>query len=367
MPRARLLVLASLILALPLAWSLEAAPAGQEVYRAACAACHGIDGRGSPPAFTALEVEPADLTDCSFASREADADWISVVHEGGPARAFAREMPAFGGALTRSQIQSALDYARSFCGDDSWPRGELNFPRALATEKAFPEDEVVLTTSATMGGSGNVANKLIYERRLGSRSQFELIVPFGWREQERSGTRSPWTGGVGDLTLGMKHVVHHSLARGSIVSVAGEVKLPTGSENRGFGSGATVFEPFLAFGQRLPANSFLHLQTGAELPVNSDRANEAFLRLAGGRTFRTAEFGRSWTPMLEILGAAELESSRRVQWDVLPQIQFSISPRQHLLGCAGVRFPVNDRDRSDPQLVVYLLWDWFDGGLTDGW
>jgi hypothetical protein len=33
----------------------------------------------------------------------------------------------------------------------------------------------------------------------------------------------------------------------------------------------------------------------------------------------------------------------------------------------GVRAPLNDRQGRHPRLMVYLLWDWFDGGLRDGW
>jgi hypothetical protein len=33
----------------------------------------------------------------------------------------------------------------------------------------------------------------------------------------------------------------------------------------------------------------------------------------------------------------------------------------------GVRFPVNERRGRSTQLITYFLWDWFDGGLFDGW
>ncbi len=32
----------------------------------------------------------------------------------------------------------------------------------------------------------------------------------------------------------------------------------------------------------------------------------------------------------------------------------------------GVRIPVDDPERSS-QVMVYLLWDWFDGGFFEGW
>jgi len=38
------------------------AASGQQMYRAYCAVCHGIDGKGKGPAAEALRVAPADLT-----------------------------------------------------------------------------------------------------------------------------------------------------------------------------------------------------------------------------------------------------------------------------------------------------------------
>ena len=355
MPRTSIFILAFLFAA------IASAQTDEEYYRAACATCHGMDGRGAPAEVLAFDgAQPADLTDCNFATREPDRDWLAVVHEGGPARAFGREMPAFGAALDRDQLQRAINHARTFCADRRWPRGELNLPRPYGTEKAFPEDEVVISTASSDGG---VSNKLIYEQRFGPRSQFEVIVPFAWKES----SPGAWGGGVGDVALGVKHVVAQSLRRGSIFSVAGEVKLPTGSERRGFGGGNVAVEPFVSFGQLFPANSFLHVQTGAEVPLDSDAPSEGFLRLAGGKMFIPQAFGRTWVPMLELLGAAELESPQSIHWDAVPQIQISISRRQHLLACVGVRTPLNDRSTTDSQFVMYLLWDWFDGGLKDGW
>jgi len=71
--------------------------------------------------------------------------------------------------------------------------------------------------------------------------------------------------------------------------------------------------------------------------------------------------------MVEVLGTRPLESGASTEWDWVPQVQFSINQRQHLLGNIGVRLPLTDRDSRDAQIGVYFLWDWFDGGLRDGW
>src|SRR5690606_3960124 len=115
-----------------------AARSGAELYRDACAACHGVDGTGQPRSVVGFDLPLPDFTDCSFATREPDADWFAVVHEGGGVRGFHRMMPAFGEALTDEEIQRTLDYIRTLCEEaDEWPRGELNLPRALVTEKAY--------------------------------------------------------------------------------------------------------------------------------------------------------------------------------------------------------------------------------------
>ena len=103
--------------------------------------------------MTGLETPLPDFTDCRFASREPSADWMAVVHEGGPVRGFSEMMPAFGEALGEEEIEKVVAYVHSFCRDRSWPRGELNLPRPLVTEKAFPEDEAVLTTSSRHRGA----------------------------------------------------------------------------------------------------------------------------------------------------------------------------------------------------------------------
>ena len=72
-----------------------------------------------------------------------------MIHGGGPSRGFSVLMPVWGAALSEAEIARVLSHLRSFCSDDRWPRGELNLPRPLLTEKAFPEDEAVVTTFAS--------------------------------------------------------------------------------------------------------------------------------------------------------------------------------------------------------------------------
>ncbi|MDP2319873.1 MAG: c-type cytochrome [Acidobacteriota bacterium] len=340
---------------------------GGALYATACASCHGINGSGAPRAQVAFTDPLPDFRDCQFAPREPDSDWLAVIHDGGPARAFGRMMPAYAGALTLEQMERVLAHVRGFCTDAAWPRGELNLPRPLLTEKAFPEDELVLSTSVATKGAGAVSNKLVYEKRLGPRNQLEVVVPFAFL-QNATADAAGWGGGIGDLTLGMKRAVVHSHARGTIFSVAGEIILPIGDEALGLSKGTPIFEPFVSFGQVLPADGFIQAQAGIELPFDRERAErEAFWRVALGRSFSQRNWGRSWSPMVELVAARELASGATTHWDIAPGLQVSLSTRQHVLAAGGVRLPINDREGRHPQVLFYVLWDWFDGSLFGGW
>jgi mono/diheme cytochrome c family protein len=336
---------------------------GEELFRFACAACHGADGTGAPQSQVGFDDPIPDFTDCAFNTPEAAADWFAVAHQGGPVRAFSRRMPAFGEALTPAEVGRTIDYVRSLCDDPAWPRGDLNFPRALVTEKAFPENETLFTTTIQTGDSRAFTNEIIYERRLGARSQFEVAVPLVMQAAEGG----QWFRGLGDVAVALKRVLFHSMNTGTIVSAGGEVVLPTGKETEGLGGGVMKFEPFLSVGQVLRGNAFVQAQAGAEMPRLREHADEVFWRGVVGTTVMQGEFGRSWTPMLEFAGVRELERGSPVEWDVLPQLQVSLSRRQHILLAGGVRIPLTQRGGREPQVLTYLLWDWFDGGFRDGW
>jgi hypothetical protein len=338
----------------------------KQIYLAACAACHGADGRGSSPSLLGFEQTLPDFTDCEFASREPDGDWVIVAYYGGPIRGFSEHMPAFGKILTREQLLKAVQYIRNFCWEKSWPRGELNLPKPLITEKAYPEDEAIFLTSFDKNFK-KISNKFIYETRFGSRNQIEIAIPFGWNKYSEI-EDSQKSANLGDLALGYKRVLLHNYRNGSILSIVGEVILPTGDENDGFSKGTMVFEPFLVFSQILPSDFFLHAQAALEIPFNKDKAeSEALFRLALGHSFSFEPHGRTWSPIIELLASRELGPDGTLIFDIVPQIQVTLNQRQHIMFNIGVRIPVNQTEGRDIQILAYILWDWFDGGFFEGW
>ncbi len=340
---------------------------GKEIFEAACIGCHGPGGKGQPQSTLGFEPPSTfpDFSDCNGSTREKTYDWRATIHEGGPARGFSEIMPSFADALSPDQIRSVIGYLRSLCRDSSWPLGELNFPRALVTEKAFPEDEALITTSLNTNGAGGVSTTFVYEKRFGARNQIEIGAPFQFLERNPGS----WVGGIGDMVIGYKRVVFQNRRSGSIFSLQGEAIAPVGNKHLGFGSGVTVFETFGAFGQAFPGLAFLQLQGGVEAPTDSRKSARAgYWRATVGKTLAGNQgFDRSWTPMVEILADKDFEAGAKTNWDAVPQMQVTLNKRQHVRLNVGVRRPINDSGLRSTQLMFYVLWDWFDGGFREGW
>ena len=374
---------------------------GRDIYAASCANCHGLDGTGLDRSLVAFEEELPDFTDCDFAAREPDADWIAVAHEGGPIRGFSEMMPAFRGALTEEQLARVMSYIRTLCTDANWPRGELNLPRPLLTEKAYPEDEWVVEGDGDIEGGDAITSAFVYEYRFGPRSQVEVVIPYGWRrgaagsdvhhhaggsdhdryrhvgrgdddrdhsdEDRTRGER--WSHGLGDVVVGLKHALFHSIESGTIFSLGGEVILPTGEAGAGLGAPGSALEPFMSFGQILPRDAFLQGQAGVEVPLYEDGETEGFGRLVLGATRTEGAWGRAWSPMLEVQARRGFGSGAETLVDFVPQLQVSLNTRQHVLANVGVLVPVGETSGAERpiRLIAYVLLDWFDGGFFEGW
>jgi hypothetical protein len=336
---------------------------GADLYQSACAACHGADGSGAARTTVGFETRLPDFSECAFSTAEPDVDWISTVHVGGRVRGLDRNMPAFGDALSSDEIERVVAYVRGFCTSRSWPIGNLNLPRALVTEKAFPDNEVLITATVPTQYTDRVGTRFTYERRVGPLSQFEVTMPFNVVKWPGG-----WNSGLGDIDLGFKQVVVHNATSGSIVSGGVELTFPTGKETEGLGNRLLTIEPFAVFSQSLPFNAFLHAQVGMDVPLNNQAAlNEVFWRAAVGKTFTEPKWGRAWSPIVELLGSRDLgDFGERARWDLVPELLVTLSRRQHIMASCGVRVPVSIRSRS-PVFTASLLWEWSQGSVFSGW
>jgi Cytochrome C oxidase, cbb3-type, subunit III len=341
---------------------------GEKVYKGGCIACHGRDGKGAPVAstvFTRADTFP-NFTDCAGTTPEPNGNWKAVIVHGGPSRGLSQIMPAFADLLTDQEINDVIAYMRGFCKNVHHdPLGELNLPRALVTEKAFPENEIVISTAASASGAPAWTTDLIDERTIiDARTQLETDVPVNYADQAHN-----WTAGFGDTTLAVKREMFSSLRTGSILSLQGGILLPTGDSKRGFGTGTTQFEPFAAFDQLFKENTFLQTQLGADLPVDASIAPRSmFWRAAIGQAMAPDHMlGRLFSPMVEFLAVRDFRPGASTNWDVLPEMQITVSRRQHVRIGFGVREPFANTQGRTPQVLFYLLWDRADGKLWEGW
>ena len=340
---------------------------GAIVYKSGCIACHGSEGKGAPETSTVF-VRPdtwPDFSRCDQTTSEANAAYKAVIVHGGRGLGFSQIMPAFGDLLTNTQIDDVIAYIRTLCHNTHhYPMGELNLPRALVTEKAFPEDELVISTAASATGAPTWTTDVIHEQTFGGRNQIEVDVPVNYADQNHQ-----WTEGVGDITLGLKRELFSSLTTGSILSVQGGLLLPTGDSTRGFGAGTTTFEPFAAFDQSFPENTFFQFQLGADLPANTTTAPRSlFFRSTMGQALAQDHgLGRLFTPMTEILADRSYAPGESTNWDVLPQMQVTVNRRQHIRADIGVRVPFTNTAGRSPQINFYVLWDWAEGKFWEGW
>ncbi len=340
---------------------------GREIYQAGCVACHGPDGKGMPDTTVGFQKPKTfpDFTQCDQTTPELNKDWKATVRDGGYGRGFSRIMPSFGEALSSTQIDEVVRYLRSFCTASGWPRGEFNLPLPQITEKAFPEDEVYITSAINAQRTPGVTNDIIYEQRFGVKNQLEVDAPINFSRP----APGLWYGGFGDATIGVKRVVFSNLHTGSILSGFGGIIVPSGNTSHGLGTGATQFETFAAFAQLLPRESFVQLQAGTDQPTDTSKTpRSVFWRSAFGKTFRQSDgLGRMWTPMMEVVANRNFVPSATPDWDIVPEFQVSLSQRQHVRANLGLRIPVTNTANRPVQVVFYVLWDWFDGSLKEGW
>ena len=315
--------------------SAQAPDSGAVLYAAWCARCHGADARGVPAASTRLEVPPADLASCPVSSAEPEDQWVDIVAQGGAAFGLSLDMPAYGDAATEAQIRMVVRYVRSLCRERGWPPGELNFPRPFLVEKAFPENEVVVSARGW-------AQDLIYERRVGRRLQLEGVLSTVVDSLDR-----PFEG----VTFAAKYNLWHSLTRRALASVGLEASPPLGRRER------WQLEPFVAAGA-LRAGLVVQGEVLAVWEEGEGVAGASY-RLGLGR-----EMGR-FVPMVE--AGWDVPRDGEDVLAVYPQVWIRLSRLGHVAASVGAGIPVSGPHPRRATLAMFLLWDFGDGPLLRGW
>lgn len=333
------------------AWATPEVAAGQRLFSQACASCHGPGGRPDPesPIVRSLGIEPADLTDPLFNSREPAIDWELVVRHGGRALGLSSQMPAWGSSFTDAEIASLVAYVKTLApGSDRFPPGELNLMLPIRTQKAFPEDEIVWKSRyESRDGEDQWRNVLEFERRVGRRGQAILEVV----EAE---------GKLTEVEVGWKHALTWSLERGYLLS--GGAKLAVPAE----GDGSEELIPFLAWAQELSPRWTFQSSARAVLPF--DDVDTGDLELAGIVHYTWTDWPQRVFPALEATATVPFQDDDgdRVKFTVVPQLRIGLTRGGHVALNLGIELPLSDQP-YDWRGHLTLLWDFADGGFFKGW
>ena len=245
-------------------------------------------------------------------------------------------MPAFGEAATPQQIRAVVSYARSLCGETGWPPGELNLPRAFLVEKAYPENEVVLTSHGR-------EQQAIYERRVGKRWQLEAALRTVLDSLDQP---------FGGSTAAAKYNAWYDAERRALASVGLEATPPLGRADR------WEIEPFFAFGWAPGDVVVIQGQVVASLEEGEGLTAWSY-RVGAGR-----QIGRV-VPMLELEWAVPVGSDRTLSF--YPQCWVQLSRLGHVAASLGAELPAVGLEPRHPRLIAFVLWDYGDAPLFRGW
>jgi hypothetical protein len=313
-----------------------------EMWSAWCARCHAEGGSGTIDDPT-VTVEPMDFTDCKVTTPEPDADWERAIAKGGPGVGLSPQMPAFEDSLTASQISAFVSHIRGFCKERGWPNGNMNFPRPIITEKAYPENEFLILPAISHEKDIELVG--IYERRLGKRTMYEVAVPI---VSAPGVTRAT---GIGDLEIALQHTIFAGAAKPHIVSLGIEAVVPSGNDERGLGHGTAIFEPFVSAGAMV-RDWYFQGQVKIELPVDRSTADRAFVYNAYvGRD--TGMAPNTWTLGVELNGEND-------EISLTPQVRKGLTGTGALAASVGAMVPLNQREERGVRWVGYLLWEYLE-------
>lgn len=101
-----MIISGALVVAGLLCGPARAQDAGEKVYKAKCATCHGADGVGATPGGKATKARDF----CSDeVKKETDEDWTQIIVKG------KNKMPAYDKKLSDAEIKDVVAYIRGLC------------------------------------------------------------------------------------------------------------------------------------------------------------------------------------------------------------------------------------------------------------
>ena len=289
------------------------------------------------------------------------------ITNGGPARAFSPIMPAFKDLLTQEQIDKVdRRHLRDFCTSTRGRSGDLNLPRALVTEKAFPENETVVPQSCQRAGR---ARRRLHghlrapHRRDGDDRSHRAVCDFA-RTTARlgRGVRRPRARLQAEAVPQPEDRIDLQRRRRNERADREHRRWAPAASRRcskPLRHSGNCCQP-AAFCRCIPASNCPRIPTKCRGPTTCERRSAR-------RSQPTRGLGRRWSPMMEVIADRDLVSGATTNWDIVPQMQIPLSKRMHILGSIGFRIPVNNTGGpAEAVCMFYVLWDWVDGGLTAG-
>ncbi|MCG8380189.1 MAG: cytochrome c [Proteobacteria bacterium] len=347
--------------------SAKEAMSASEIYKNNCAVCHGDSGKPDEknPMFKQSGILPANFTDPLFSSREPSKDWFLVVKEGGAAKGFSEVMPAFKEILSDLQIKKVVKYIKTLAGKHDYPSGDMNFILPIRTKKAFPEDEIVwklrFQDDANNSDNDQVRKVLEIEKRIFKKTQLSMEISHKFDDDIDDGD-----GNIDQIEPGIKHVVYENQSIQFITSVGVLFAIKTEES-----SSSNEFIPYIATAKRITDS--ITFQGTARSTLPTDEFSKGNVELSGVMHWSPGVWPQSINPGMELVASFPIDRGTGAgnksfsRLSLIPQAQIGLNKRGHIMLNLGVEVPLNDTDRYDYRAYAYLIWDFADGGLFDGW